>query len=368
MRILVFILFLSGSLLSYAGGDTLSTSRKSFLKNKRAESLLMIEKMNDDQLMLLIDNMFEANYIPPDLWDKIMLETAKRNISKINKQWLDLALSSARKYGVLHIDKFIPDSIPAVNNTNMMYLQPAINYYNIWTEDDNGLFKDQFTLDATHTLELENSEYGCFNMPAWGPLSSEFGWRNNRYHKGVDIQLRKSDTITCAFDGMVRFAQKKGGYGNVVIVRHYNGLETVYAHLYKIKVQEGQIVSSGELIGLAGNTGHSTGTHLHFEIRFKGAPVNPQYFISFDYGTLLYNTIVFKKNRSGLLAAFHPNTEYHTVERGETFVEIASRYHTTTTRLRSLNGMTPKQYVRLKAGQLLRVRRVNHSESASSKR
>jgi murein DD-endopeptidase MepM/ murein hydrolase activator NlpD len=241
----------------------------------------------------------------------------------------------------------------------MMFLYPAAVYYNNeWDEDISTLFKDQFTLDATHTLELENSENGCFNMPSWGPLSSPFGWRNNRYHKGVDIQLRKGDTVTCAFDGMVRFAQKKGGYGNVVIVRHYNGLETVYGHLYKIKVTEGQVVGSGDLIGLAGNTGKSTGPHLHFEVRFMGAPVDPQYFISFDYGTLLYNTVVFKKNKSGLLSAFHPDTEFHTVEKGDC---------TSTVKLRQLNSMAPKQYVRLKAGQVLRVRDIDHSESAFSK-
>ncbi len=185
------------------------------------------------------------------------------------------------------------------------------------------------------------------------------------YHKGIDIQLRKGDTVTCAFDGMVRFAQKKGGYGNVVIVRHYNGLETVYGHLWKIKVQEGQVVGSGDLIGLAGSTGKSTGPHLHFEIRFMGVPVNPEYFISFDYGNLLFNTIVFKKNKAGLLSAFHPETELHTVVRGETLAELANHYGTTPATIRSLNGMTPKQYVRLKQGMVLRVRASQHAESAS---
>jgi murein DD-endopeptidase MepM/ murein hydrolase activator NlpD len=307
--------------------------------------------------------------MPPDLWGQVMMETAKRNLSKINKKEFEFEVDEtcSAESGFLHIEKLLPDSVSPSSDPNSMYIHPASNYYNDLDEDVTGLFKDEFTLDATYTLELENSENGCFKMPSWGPLSSPFGWRHNRYHKGVDIQMRKGDTITCAFDGKVRFAKKEGGYGNVVIVRHYNGLETVYAHLWKIKVKEGDVISSGDLIGLAGSTGHSTGPHLHFEIRFMGDPVDPQYFISFDYGNLLFNTVELKKNKSGLLAAFHPSTEFHTVEKGETFAEIATHYATTTKKLRDLNNIAPKQYVRLKQGMVLRVRELDYTESASSK-
>lgn len=347
--------------------DSLQAPRRSFFKAKREESSPLIEKMSDIQLMLLIDHMFEATYMPPDLWSQVMLETAKRNLSKITRKEFDMDESCSQPAG-LHIEKLRADSVAPCGDPDMMFLYPASAYYNNeWDEDITTLFKDQFTLDATHTIELENSEFGCFTMPSWGPLSSPFGWRHKRYHKGVDIQLRKGDTVSCAFDGMVRFAQKKGGYGNVVIVRHYNGLETVYGHLHKIMVTEGQVIGSGDLIGLAGNTGKSTGPHLHFEVRFMGAPVDPQHFISFDYGNLLYNTVILKKSKAGLLSAFHPETEFHTVERGETFAGLASRYCTTTTKLRQMNGIAPKQYVRLKPGQTLRVRIVDRAESASSK-
>ncbi len=353
------------------GKDSLSSRtagspRKSFFKSKRDEPSTVIEKMSDDQLMLLIDHMFEATYMPPDLWGQVMMETAKRNLSKITRNEFDMDLSCSQPVG-LHIEKLLPDYVGPASDASMMFLYPASSYYHDdGDEDITVLFKDQLTLDTSHTLELENSLVGCFTMPSWGPVSSTYGWRHNRYHKGIDIQLRKGDTVAAAFDGMVRFAQKKGAYGNLVIIRHYNGLETVYGHLYKIKVTEGQVVTSGELIGLAGNTGRSTGPHLHFEVRFMGAPVDPQYFISFDYGNLLYNTVVFKKNKSGLLAAFHPETEFHTVEKGDTFAEIASQYCTTTIKLRQLNNMPPRQYVRLKPGQTIRVRSIDHDECASS--
>lgn len=349
-------------------GDSIQAPRKPLFKSKKEESSPLIEKMSDDQLMMLIDHMFEATFMPPDLWSQVMMETAKRNLSKITRREIEMDESCSQPV-CLRIEKLMPEPVaPPAGDPDMMFLYPAATYYNNeWDEDITTLFKDQFTLDAKHTIELENAQFGCFTMPSWGPLSSPFGWRHKRYHKGVDIQLRKGDTVVCAFDGMVRFAQKKGGYGNVVIVRHYNGLETVYGHLMKIKVTEGQVVASGDLIGLAGNTGKSTGPHLHFEVRFMGAPVDPQHIISFDYGSLLYNTVELRKSKSGLLSAYHPDTEYHTVEKGETFAGLASRYCTTTTKLRQLNNMAPKQYVRLKQGQVLRVRDIDHSESASAK-
>ncbi len=346
--------------------DSLQTHKKPFLNFKKDKRSPVIEKMSDEQLMLLIDHMFEASFMPPDLWSQVMMETAKRNLSKITRDGFQIDQTCYQSVA-LHIEKLMPDSVAPLADPSMMFLFPASNYYSDNNEEDlTTLYKDEFTFDASYTLELENSEVGCFTMPSWGPLSSPFGWRHKRYHKGVDIQLRKGDTVVCAFGGMVRFAQKKGGYGNVVIVRHYNGLETVYGHLNKINVEEGQVLSSGELIGLAGNTGKSTGPHLHFEVRFKGAPVDPQYFISFDYGRLMFNTVTFKKNKSGLLAAFHPDTEFHTVEKEDTFAGIASRYNTTTTKLRKLNNLSSRQYIRLKAGQVFRVRELeNQLESAS---
>lgn len=348
------------------GGDSLMTSHGSRIKHRNGGESPLIEKMSDEQLLRLIDHMFEANYIPPDLWEQIMVETAKRNLNKASRNEI-ADVSTEKPDGLLFVEKLRPDSVLPYSISESMDFHPASNYYSEWDEDLSNLFKDQFAADTTYRLELENSQFGCFKMPAWGPISSPFGWRYRRYHKGIDIQLRKGDTVTAAFDGMVRFAQKKGGYGNVVIVRHYNGLETVYAHLSKIKVSEGQVIGAGDLIGLAGSTGHSTGPHLHFEVRFMGLPINPQYILSLDYGSLLFNTVALQKQKCGLLSAYQPNTEFHTVKKGETLAEIAAHYVTTVAKLRFMNDWAPKQYVRLKQGQVLRVRIADHLESASSK-
>ena len=364
MRIVIIIsVLLINVFFCRAGGkDSLMTSHGPRIKHKHESESPLIEKMSDEQLLRLIDHMFEASNIPEDLWDQVMVETAKRNLNKVNR--IEIAdATSEKSSGMLFVEKLQPDSILPLDAIDF---HTASNYYSDWEEDISILFKDRFTTDTTYQLELENPNFGCFKMPTWGPISSPFGVRNNRYHKGVDIQQRKGDTITAAFDGMVRFAEKKGGFGNVVIIRHYNGLETVYAHLSKIKVSEGQVVGAGDLIGLAGSTGHSTGPHLHFEVRFMGLPLNPEYILSLESGSVLFNTVVLQKEKCGLLSAYAPDAEFHTVKKGETLLEIANHYGTTVVKLRELNELPQRQYIRLKQGQTLRVRIVDHTESALS--
>ena len=114
-------------------------------------------------------------------------------------------------------------------------------------------------------------------------ITSNFGKRWNRNHNGVDIKAYLGDTIYAAFKGKVRVVKYDArGYGNVIVIRHHNGLETVYGHLSKQIVKVNDNVEAGQPIGLAGNTGRSTGTHLHFETRFCGIPINPKEIFSFE--------------------------------------------------------------------------------------
>ena len=171
-------------------------------------------------------------------------------------------------------------------------------------------------------------------------------------HKGIDINLHKGDAVVAAFDGMVRIAHAKGAYGNVVIIRHYNGLETVYAHLSKFKVKQGQVVLAGQTIGLGGSTGRSSGPHLHFEVRFRGQAINPASIISFTENKTYNDSIVIKKTKYGI-CAYPSNATLHTIERGDTWFEVAKSYGLTMKELCYLNG-TDKRYY-LKIGQKLRV-------------
>jgi murein DD-endopeptidase MepM/ murein hydrolase activator NlpD len=140
---------------------------------------------------------------------------------------------------------------------------------------------DVSTLQDTFLLVMADSQCG-FSFPHWGKVNSTFGWRKGRVHSGIDLQLEWGDTIRGAFDGVVRVSQFHKGYGNFIIIRHYNGLETLYAHLQSRFVVHGDAVSAGQIIGQGGSTGRSTGAHLHFETRFLGRPIDPETFIDFD--------------------------------------------------------------------------------------
>jgi murein DD-endopeptidase MepM/ murein hydrolase activator NlpD len=131
---------------------------------------------------------------------------------------------------------------------------------------------ESFKIDLTHF---------CMPTPS-RVITSNFGARWGRMHKGLDIKVYVGDTIRAAWSGKVRIVKyEAAGYGKYVVIQHYNGLETIYAHMSKQLVREGETVRAGEPIGLGGNTGRSTGSHLHFETRYKGIALNPA--LMFDF-------------------------------------------------------------------------------------
>ncbi len=137
--------------------------------------------------------------------------------------------------------------------------------------------------DEINLMLIHDSAEFCF--PVRSRKTSNYGWRWNRGHHGVDIGLRTGDPVHAAFSGTVRVAGRMGGYGNCVVVRHANGLETLYGHLSRINVKPQQEVSAGEVIGLGGSTGNSTGPHLHFECRFLYQTFDPEWILDFEtYG------------------------------------------------------------------------------------
>lgn len=208
------------------------------------------------------------------------------------------------------------------------------------------------SIPSSFNLVLENDYLSYYYPPFKGVVTSNYGWRDGRIHKGIDIDLIKGDKVSAAFDGKVRFAKKQGGFGNVIILMHPNGLESVYAHLSKIKVKEGDVVLSGQTIGLGGSTGHSSGSHLHFELRYKGHSVNPATFISFTDFKLFYHTVTVKNSKHNL-SAFPSNSNLHIVNRGESWNLIAGKYGLSTKELLTLNGIGKRYY--LKPGQQLRI-------------
>jgi len=189
-----------------------------------------------------------------------------------------------------------------------------------------------------------------FTMPVIGKLFRGFMYT----HKGLDIKLNKGDTIRSAFDGVVRYAKyNRGGFGNLVIIRHYNGLETYYAHLSKAIVKVNQLVKSGDPIALGGSTGRSRGPHLHFEVRFKDVPLDPMRMIDVDNQKLISSTFPITKK------VFYPldydvNAVYYKIRSGDTLGKLARKYHTSVKEICAMNRL--KSNSTLKIGRSVRVR------------
>ena len=221
---------------------------------------------------------------------------------------------------------------------------------------------------------LKNDEKFCF--PVKNIITSPYGWRWNRPHRGVDVRLRTGDPVRCAFNGVVRIARPMGAYGNLVVVRHYNGLETVYGHLSKINVKPLQVVRAGQTLGLGGSTGRSTGPHLHFEVRFQYEPFDPEWILDFSNYTLRTHKLYLdktyfgiRKPRSGEASVYKADKSivpeeaekvrkkptgpiYITMKKGDTIESVAKRNHTTPEKLRELNPDVKKY----KSGVKVRVR------------
>lgn len=223
------------------------------------------------------------------------------------------------------------------------------------------------------------SEWCC---PRQIKVYSKFGVRRGRRHQGVDLPLTVGTPVYAAFDGQVRISQYTSGYGNLVILRHANGLETYYGHLSKLEVEPGDWVRAGDIIGLGGSTGRSTGPHLHFETRYKGYAFDPQWIADFETGQLRHGVFVLKKNQLSISSKYTPESEeeeeeillqeeadqaeaariaaeeaakrYYTIKSGDTLSKIAKKNGTTINELCRLNGYTTKTV--LKVGRKIRVK------------
>ena len=231
---------------------------------------------------------------------------------------------------------------------------PALSLYPNWNNQyvhayGNAIIPDTYTIDLTG-----------FHMPTPSTkITSPFGPRWRRMHNGLDLKVNIGDTIVAAFDGKVRIVKyERRGYGKYVVIRHDNGLETVYGHLSKQLVEENQLVKAGEVIGLGGNTGRSTGSHLHFETRFLGIAINPIYMFDFPKQDIVADTYTFRKTKGVKRAGSHDTQaadgtiRYHKVKSGDTLSRIAKLRGVSVSTLCKLNRIKPTTTLRI--GQVLR--------------
>lgn len=234
----------------------------------------------------------------------------------------------------------------------------------------------EFMRDTIWMCTLD-SAHNNYCIPFDGRMTSGFGYRSGRNHNGVDLDLEEGDTILAAFDGKIRYSQwHDNGFGNLVIIRHYNGLETYYGHCSKLLVAPNQEVKAGDPIALGGNTGHSYGAHLHFEIRFYDVPIDPELVFDFKKKEVNDNLLVHKGvfvdggySSTARVDDYHSTTssssnstggstsstaKTHKVKSGDTLGKIAEQYHTTVSKLCSLNGIKSTDIIHI--GQVLKVK------------
>lgn len=255
---------------------------------------------------------------------------------------------------------------------------PSADLYANW---DNKYAHCATELPETYKIDLRH-----FTMPTTSRvITSNFGSRWGRQHKGLDIKVYIGDTIRAAFSGKVRIVRyEAGGYGKYIVIRHNNGLETIYGHLSKQLVEENQEVRSGEVIGLGGNTGRSTGSHLHFETRLCGVALNPALMFDFRAQDVTGDYYAFNKETydnestnatrlrgkqdSSTYASTNSSDDYatnkrttsgltdqisyHKVKKGETLERIAKKRGVTVETICKLNHIT--KTMRLRPGQILR--------------
>ena len=176
-----------------------------------------------------------------------------------------------------------------------VFENPAGDLYEEW---DNELthYNGSAIPDET-TIDLRGF---CMPTPS-RVITSNFGARWGRQHKGLDIKVYVGDTIRAAFSGKVRIVKyEPRGYGKYVVIRHYNGLETYYGHMSAWLVSENDEVRAGDPIGLGGNTGRSTGSHLHFETRICGVALNPALMFDFRNQDVTGDFYTFHRSRYAL--------------------------------------------------------------------
>lgn len=235
-----------------------------------------------------------------------------------------------------------PDSM-----IDMSSLIPAGDWYNQWdTAVVHYYGPATVEMFANKALKLVYDKECDFFFPVPnGRITSKWGprGRRGRMHKGVDIDLESGDPVYAAFEGMVRISQYSSSYGNVVILRHPNGLETYYAHLSKLNVRPGEYVMAGQEIGLGGNTGRSYGSHLHFEIRFLGQAINPAIIIDLakhELATVEYIPYKYGKGKDSGIFARALQEKFHQVRPGDDLHVIAELYCVPVTTLMSLNNIS----------------------------
>ena len=311
---------------------------------------------------ILFPILVKAQYIPVDQRDTLSMDDVEAEISTVPVIAVD-TLDTGDKYLKVvlfenHTWEYIELGRPVIDTAG---------FYEGWTNETLHAFKGHNVNNLPEEIELKLVDsLNPFSAPIVGNVRSGFKFRRTREHKGIDVPLHTGDTVRAAFNGIVRYiggVRQTGGYGNLVIIRHPNGLETYYGHLSKILVGENESVKAGEIIGLGGSTGRSTGPHLHFETRYMGHAFDPQRIVNFEKGTARDSVIVLKRHYFSIYSHYGQTDEeskaasdriVYSVRKGDTLGSIAKKYGTTVAKICKLNNIKSTKTLRI--GEKLIVR------------
>ncbi len=215
--------------------------------------------------------------------------------------------------------------------------------YDIWDTQKVNPYNVSL-VNMQDTIMIDVSRYVT---PSPKHVTSNFGFRKWKHHNGIDLKVHRGDTVRCAFDGVVRMTRyDRRGYGYFTVVRHNNGLETLYGHLARFIAAEGDTLKAGDPIGMGGSTGRSTGYHLHLEVRYLGNPINPNDIIDFNTHTVR-NSIFILTAQNFEYKKEIDKIRYWTVRSGDTLGRISVKTGVSVSRLCSLNGITRKTILRI---------------------
>lgn len=289
-------------------------------------------------------------------WNQILIEAEK------SKEFENLDFI----YKELELERSISSDFTKQEVDHVKY-----SYYDPFGGEDYFVL-DLTKMDSTFCYPIKN-----------GKLISNFGYRGSGYHTGIDIKAQAGEDVYAAFSGVVRLSKPYSGYGNVIVIRHANGLETVYSHNSRNLVTSGDVVAKGDVIAKAGRTGRATTEHVHFEVRISGQYINPNLLVDTDRHSLQDKKLYIYKRGSKITASHNDpssvksevvksqstsstsaksssaptassEAQYHTVKSGDTLGAIAKRYGTSVSALCRLNGIKTTTILRLK--QKIRVK------------
>jgi hypothetical protein len=337
MRLFLITLLLTGAILSGYAQEQTDKKYKDFFQIKApviqysepdTEEILFEDELKSDQ--------GEAIYFNPELELSIYEED------------YDSAIVLEEDFSIVEIAEEM--------KMDCVWVTIA-EYFAIWDSRTINPYK----IDPTKYKDtISFNLYDSLNNFMWSmplkncPVNSAFGMRSYRWHYGTDLDLSIGDPVLAAFDGIVRINKYDGsGYGNYILLRHYNGLETLYAHLSSANVKVGQLVKAGEVIGLGGNTGRSSGPHLHYEVRYEGNAIDPHKIYDFKNNTLASQTFHLTPSHFDYIRTAR-QVVYHRIKSGETLGAISRKYNVSINTLCSLNKISTRSILRV--GQRLRIR------------